>query len=76
MNASRSEEKIEVPKKLRKVSGTAVYVGYFHIYHYGLFMTESISRLWYLAKYLEHPVLVQGVDTRLALRQNYLDFFL
>ncbi|TRU82498.1 MAG: glycosyltransferase family 61 protein [Microcystis novacekii Mn_MB_F_20050700_S1] len=75
VNASRSEEKIEVPKKLRKVSGTAVYVGYFHIYHYGLFMTESISRLWYLAKYLEHPVLVQGVDTRLALRQNYLDFF-
>jgi capsular polysaccharide biosynthesis protein len=75
VNASRSEERIEVPKKLRKVSGTAIYVGYFQIYHYGLFMTESISRLWYLAKNLEHPVLVQGIDNRLALRQNYIDFF-
>ncbi|NCQ93238.1 MAG: glycosyltransferase family 61 protein [Microcystis aeruginosa LG13-03] len=74
-NATQSKKSIEVPKKLRKVSGTAIYVGYFQIYHYGLFMTESISRLWYLAKNLEHPVLVQGVDQRLALRQNYIDFF-
>jgi capsular polysaccharide biosynthesis protein len=74
-NVTMSKKQIEVPKKLKKVSGTAIYVGHFQIYHYGLFMTESISRLWYLGKNLEHSVLVQGIDSRLALRQNYIDFF-
>lgn len=75
LNATRSPDLIEVSKGVKKISGTVIYGGYFQIYHYGLFLTESISRLWYLAKNFQHQVLVHGIETRPALLRNYVDFF-
>ncbi len=52
-------DKITPPKQLRKISQKFIYTNQISP-HYGHFLTESISRLWYVLKEQEYPVIYHG----------------
>ncbi|MDJ0742595.1 MAG: glycosyltransferase family 61 protein [Xenococcaceae cyanobacterium MO_167.B27] len=72
---TNAPEKIDCPKQLEKIAQTFIYGGYIKINHYGIFLTESISRLWYVIKEQQHPIICYGLDKRSSVKTKFVDVF-
>jgi Glycosyltransferase 61 len=67
--------KITPPKNLKKVNQTFIYGGHFIHNHYGHFLTECLSRLWYAVKDEEHPILCSE-EQRFSINKSFVDIFM
>ena len=75
-NATQAPYQLKsVPKELQKVTQTFIYGGYIRLDHYGIFLIESITRLWYLHKNLDYPVICHGINQRTSLKTQPIDKF-
>ncbi|MGK7957525.1 MAG: DUF563 domain-containing protein [Crocosphaera sp.] len=75
-NATKAPYEIDVnPKNFPKVEQTLIYAGLIRCNHYGHFLIESISRLWYLYKNVDDPVICHGISTRESPKTSYMDIF-
>ena len=72
--ATKAPDKIEPPKIFKKVSQRMIYGGEITL-HYGHFLTESISRLWYALKDEQCPILFHGLDKSNVRQKTFLDMF-
>jgi Glycosyltransferase 61 len=66
--------KIDPPRGLKKVDRKFMHGGLISG-HYGHFLTDCISRLWYAFKDYELPILCQGYFQP-HIKRNFLDYFL
>lgn len=75
-NATQAPYRLKsVPKELEKVTQTFIYGGYIRLDHYGIFLIESITRLWYLHKNLDYPVICHGIKQRTSPKIQPTDKF-
>jgi Glycosyltransferase 61 len=67
--STKAPEKIKPPKTIKKVCQKFIYAGRIGR-HYGHFLTNNTSRLWYTAKNQELPILCHGI-----VKKSFIDFF-